>query len=54
MRCAASRPRPRVWMCGSANPMMRPGTRSIYGRVKITDAELMDRRAEALARSVCA
>ena len=29
------------------------GTRSIYGRVKITDAELMDRRAEALARSVC-
>jgi hypothetical protein len=30
------------------------GTRSIFGRVKITDAELMDRRAEALARSVCA
>ena len=29
------------------------GTRSIYGRIKITDAELMDRRAEALARSVC-
>ena len=29
------------------------GTRSIYGRVKITDADLMDRRAEALARSVC-
>ena len=29
------------------------GTRSIYGRVKITDAELMDRRADALARSVC-
>ena len=30
------------------------GTRSIYGRVKITDAELLDRRADALARSVCA
>ncbi len=30
------------------------GTRSIYGRVKITDAELIDRQAEALARSVCA
>ena len=29
------------------------GTRSIYGRVKISDAELMDRRADALARSVC-
>ena len=29
------------------------GTCSIYGRVKITDADLMDRRAEALARSVC-
>ena len=29
------------------------GTRSIYGRIKITDAELMDRRAEELARSVC-
>lgn len=29
------------------------GTRSIFGRIKITDAELMDRRAEALARSVC-
>ena len=29
------------------------GTRSIYGRIKTTDAELMDRRAEALARSVC-
>ncbi len=30
------------------------GTRSIYGRVKISDAELMDRRADAMARSVCA
>jgi len=30
------------------------GTRSIYGRVKITDAELIDRRADVLARSVCA
>jgi hypothetical protein len=29
------------------------GTRSIYGRVKITDADLMDRCAEELARSVC-
>ena len=29
------------------------GTRSIYGRVKITDAELHERRADALARSVC-
>ncbi len=29
------------------------GTRSIYGLVKISDAELLDRRAEALARSVC-
>ncbi len=29
------------------------GTRSIYGRVKISDAELMDRRADELARSVC-
>jgi hypothetical protein len=29
------------------------GTRSIYGLVKITDAELLDRRADALARSVC-
>ena len=29
------------------------GTRSIYGRVKITDAELLERRADALARSVC-
>ena len=29
------------------------GTRSIYGLVKITDAELTDRRVEALARSVC-
>ena len=30
------------------------GTRSIYGLVKISDAELLDRRAEVLARSVCA
>ncbi len=30
------------------------GTRSIYGRIKITDAELLERRADALARSVCA
>ena len=29
------------------------GTRSIYGLVKISDAELLDRRAEVLARSVC-
>jgi hypothetical protein len=29
------------------------GTRSIYGRIKITDADLMDRRADALADSVC-
>ena len=29
------------------------GTRSIYGRIKITDAELLERRADALARSVC-
>ena len=29
------------------------GTRSIYGRIKSTDAELMDRSADELARSVC-
>jgi hypothetical protein len=29
------------------------GTRSIFGRLKICDAELMDRRAETMARSVC-
>jgi hypothetical protein len=29
------------------------GTRSVFGRLKISDAELMERRAEALAKSVC-
>jgi hypothetical protein len=30
------------------------GTRSVYGRVKISDAELMQRRTDALATAVCA
>lgn len=29
------------------------GTRSVYGRVKITDAEVADRRMEQMAKSVC-
>ncbi len=53
MRCAALRPRSGDWMCGSASPTMRPGPGRSTGVVKITDAELLDRRAEALARSVC-
>ena len=42
-----------VWMCGSASPTTRPGPGRSTGVVKISDAELLDRRAEVLARSVC-
>ncbi len=53
MRCAASRPRSRGLDVRFGKPDDETGTRSIYGRVKITDADLLERRAEALARSVC-